>query len=215
MQTAKTKHFEYGSTELNYLASVDPVLGAAIRHLGRVERQVIPDLFPALVYAIIGQLISARSASTVWLRIQDTFGDITPENLSLYTADEIQACGMTMKKATCIHNITKGVIQGQFDLSALNTLSDDEVIKRLISLPGIGRWTAEMILLNCMERPNVVSWGDLAIRRGMQRLYDLQELTKQQFEEYRKCYSPYGSVASIYLWKISFEKDYQMNEKRR
>ncbi|HCQ91582.1 MAG TPA: DNA-3-methyladenine glycosylase 2 family protein [Clostridium sp.] len=186
-----------------------------MRHLGRVERQVIPDLFPALVYAIIGQLISARSASTVWLRIQDTFGDITPENLSLYTADEIQACGMTMKKATCIHNITKGIIQGQFDLSALNTLSDDEVIKRLISLPGIGRWTAEMILLNCMERPNVVSWGDLAIRRGMQRLYDLQELTKQQFEEYRKCYSPYGSVASIYLWKISFEKNYQMNEKRR
>ncbi|WP_353095158.1 DNA-3-methyladenine glycosylase 2 family protein [Tissierella praeacuta] len=204
MSTVKIKYFEYGRTELNYLASIDPVLGAAIRRLGRVERQVIPDIFAALVYTIIGQLVSVRSANTVWSRMQDTFGDITPENLSIYTADHIQACGMTMKKAICIHDITENIVQGQFDLSILNTLSDSEVIKQLISLPGIGRWTAEMILLNCMERPNVVSWGDLAIRRGMKRLYGLQELTKQQFDEYRKLYSPYGSVASIYLWRLSF-----------
>lgn len=208
MSTVKTKYFEYGSTELNYLTYMDPVLGAAIRRFGRVERQVIPDIFTALVYTIIGQLVSVRSANTVWSRMQLTFGDITPENLYTYTADSIQACGMTMKKAICIHDIIEKIVQGQFNLSILNTLSDSEVIKQLISLPGIGRWTAEMILLNCMERPNVVSWGHLAIRRGTKKLYGLQELTKQQFDEYRKCYSPYGSVASIYLWAISFEKDY-------
>lgn len=61
-----------------------------------------------------------------------------------------------------------------------------------------------MMLINCMERPDVVSWGDMAIRRGMMKLYQLDTLTKQQFEEYRRVYSPYGSVVSIYLWSISF-----------
>ncbi|HEY2492809.1 MAG TPA: DNA-3-methyladenine glycosylase 2 family protein, partial [Paenibacillus sp.] len=62
-----------------------------------------------------------------------------------------------------------------------------------------------MMLMNAMERPDVVSWGDIAIRRGMMKLYGLSELSKEQFEEYRLRYSPLGSVASIYLWTISFE----------
>lgn len=64
---------------------------------------------------------------------------------------------------------------------------------------GVGVWTAEMLLLNSMERPNIVSWGDMAIRRGMIKLYSLPELTKDQFDKYKNKYSPYGSVASIYL----------------
>ncbi|HEY5576525.1 MAG TPA: DNA-3-methyladenine glycosylase 2 family protein, partial [Clostridiaceae bacterium] len=73
------------------------------------------------------------------------------------------------------------------------------------SLNGIGTWTAEMLLLNSMERPDIVSWGDMAIKRGMMKLYGHTGITKEQFDGYKKRYSPYGSVASIYLWRISFE----------
>jgi DNA-3-methyladenine glycosylase II len=62
-----------------------------------------------------------------------------------------------------------------------------------------------MLLLHAYERPDIVSWGDVAIRRGMMKLYGLDTLTNDQFEQYRTGYSPYGSVASIYLWVISFE----------
>ncbi|WP_405175902.1 DNA-3-methyladenine glycosylase 2 family protein [Paenibacillus sp. FSL H8-0261] len=200
-----TKIFEYGQAEIDYLGSVDPVLGAAMARMGKVERVIIPDLFTALIYAIVGQLISVKAVRTIWTRMQAQFEEITPQQLAIHTADEIQGCGMTMKKAVCIHDISKLIADGEFKLEELYGLSDQEVIQRLMKLKGIGMWTAEMMLINCMERPDVVSWGDIAIRRGMMKLYGLDTLTKKQFEQYRLKYSPHGSVASIYLWEISFQ----------
>ncbi|MBE0342658.1 DNA-3-methyladenine glycosylase 2 family protein, partial [Paenibacillus sp. 28ISP30-2] len=128
----------------------------------------------------------------------------TPENIATQSVEVIQSCGITMKKAACILNIAQTIEQGLLDLQELYELSDIQVIQKLSSLHGIGPWTAEMMLINSMERPDVVSWGDIAIRRGMMKLYNLDTLTKKQFEEYCRVYSPYGSVASIYLWSISF-----------
>ncbi|HVJ49300.1 DNA-3-methyladenine glycosylase 2 family protein [Desulfitobacterium sp.] len=206
MQTVKTKFFDYSQKEVDYLKSADETLGTAMERMGRVERVIIPDLFATLIYAIVGQLISVKAVHTIWDRMQERFGEIMPVNISSRSADEIQGCGITMRKAVCIKDIAKNVAQGEFNLNELYVLSDEDIIKRLSSLKGIGKWTAEMLLLNSMERPDVISWGDIAIRRGIMKLYGLTDLTKEQFDEYRKRYSPYGSVASIYLWKLSFEK---------
>ncbi|MEK6266808.1 MAG: DNA-3-methyladenine glycosylase 2 family protein [Clostridium sp.] len=195
--------FRYGEIEITYLKQSDIKLGEAIERLGRVERVIIKDLFTALIYAIIGQQISAKAVHTIWARVQERFGEITSQNISKISIEEIQQCGMTTRKAGYIKSIAETVSRGDLNLNELNKLSDKEVISKLSSLHGIGVWTAEMLLLNSMERPNIVSWGDMAIRRGMMKLYGLSELTKQQFDEYKKRYSPYGSVASIYLWKIS------------
>ncbi|TXK80704.1 DNA-3-methyladenine glycosylase [Paenibacillus sp. N3.4] len=184
---------------------MDEILGAAMTRMGKVERVIIPDLFAALVYAIIGQLISVKAVHTIWERMQDQFGEITPGNMSMQNADDIQKCGMTMKKAVTILNISQTIEQGAFSLEELHDLSDNEVIQKLMMLKGIGRWTAEMMLINSMERRDIVSWGDIAIRRGMMKLYGLSSITKEQFEQYRRRYSPLGSIASIYLWTISFE----------
>lgn len=205
MQKIKTKFFEYGQTQIEYLKKVDHTLGAAIERLGKVEREVIPDLFAALVYAIVGQQISVKAVYTIWSRMQIRFGNITPDAIASATVEEIQQCGLSKRKAGYIKNIAETVARGEFNLIKLYELPDDDVIKCLSTLHGVGVWTAEMLLLNSMERPNVVSWGDIAIRRGMINLYGLREITKEQFEEYKKRYSPYGSVASIYLWKLSFE----------
>lgn len=98
MSSVITKFFDYGQEDIDYLRSVDPVLGAAMARMGRVERVIIPDLFTALIYAIVGQLISVKAVRTIWNRMLAQFGDITPQQLALHTADEIQSCGMTMKK---------------------------------------------------------------------------------------------------------------------
>lgn len=204
MGSVKTKLFEYSQGELDCLKALDPELGAMMTRLGRIERVIIPDLFAALIHAIVGQLISAKAAETVWDRMQNRFGEISAYNLAQQTADDIQACGLTMRKANYIHAISSTIAEGAFLLEELRDLPDWDVIQQLTKLQGVGQWTAEMLLINCLERKDVVSWGDIAIRRGMMRLYGLDTITKQQFERYRQRYSPLGSIASIYLWHISF-----------
>ncbi|OXM83424.1 DNA-3-methyladenine glycosylase family protein [Paenibacillus rigui] len=205
MQTVQTKYFQYGEEEINHLSRVDEVLGAAIQRMGKIERVIIPDLFAALVHAIVGQLISAKAAHTIWNRMQDRLGEITPRHIAAQSVEHIQQCGITRKKAVCIHELSQLISEGTFSLDALSDLSDTDVINKLTSLNGIGKWTAEMLLIHSMERPDIVSWGDIAIRRGMMKLYGHSSITKQQFDHYRRQYTPFGSVASIYLWEISFE----------
>jgi len=113
MAAVETKFFDYDRKEVEYLSQSDPVLGAAMARFGRVEREIIPDLFAALVNAIIGQLVSVGSAKTVWNRMQESLGDITPENLSAVSADDIQRCGMIMKKAVTISELSKDILQGK------------------------------------------------------------------------------------------------------
>jgi DNA-3-methyladenine glycosylase II len=197
--------FKYGETELDYLKKKDKKLGLAIERIGMIEREVDPDLFAALVKSIVSQQISKKAAATVWGRMQEYFGEITPQTISSATVEEIRQRGLSMRKACYIKDIGEAVATGKLNISEFPRLSDREIVKRLSSLPGVGVWTAEMLLIFSMERPDVVSWGDLGIRRGMMNLYGLQSLTKTQFERYKRRYSPYGSVASLYLWALSLD----------
>jgi len=198
--------FRYGENEINYLRKRDKKLGAAIDEIGVIERRVTPDIFTALIASVASQQISAKAAETVWARMEDRFGIITPVSIAAASPEEIQQCGMSLRKATYIKGIGDAVTGGSLDLAGLHTLPDDEVINRLTALNGVGIWTAEMLLIFSMERPDVLSWGDLAIRRGMIRLYGMDTIGRAVFERYRKRYSPYGSVASLYLWEISHRK---------
>ena len=199
------KIFEYGEKEINYLKKKDKRLSEAIERIGKIERRVIPDLFEALVSSIVSQQISNKAADTVWKRFIDLIGEIRSETIIAEDVNNIQKCGMSFRKASYIKNIAESVYSGELNIDELNYMSDEEVIKKLTSLNGIGVWTAEMLMIFSMERPDIVSWGDLAIKRGMCRLYNHKELTKTQFERYKKRYSPYGSVASLYLWVLSAE----------
>lgn len=194
--------FRYGRTELDYLKKKDKKLGVAIDRIGMIERQVIPDLFTAVVNSIAGQQISNKALATVWKRMTDRF-EITPHDFASTTVEEIQQCGMSMRKAKYIKGFCDAVVQGDFNISELHQLPDEEIVRRLSSLHGIGVWTAEMLMIFSLQRPDVVSGGDLAIRRGMMILYGHKELDRAKFERYKKRYSPYGSVASLYLWEIA------------
>ncbi|MGN0363243.1 MAG: DNA-3-methyladenine glycosylase family protein [Bilifractor sp.] len=90
-----------------------------------------------------------------------------------------------------------------FPIEALTAMTDEEIIRELSSLKGIGVWTAEMILIFCMQRPDVVSYSDLAILRGMRMLYRHRKIDKSMFDKLCRRYSPCGSVASLYLWAIA------------
>jgi 3-methyladenine DNA glycosylase/8-oxoguanine DNA glycosylase len=195
--------FQYGQAEIDYLTRRDRKLGRAIGHIGMIERQVMPDLFKALAHSVVAQQISRKAADTVWGRLCERLLDVTPRKVGSTDVSDIQQCGLSMRKAKYIKGIGDAAIRGDLDLLELREMPDEGVIEKLSSLPGIGVWTAEMLLIFSLCRPDVVSWGDLAIRRGMMNLYGLKELSKKQFDRFRKRYSPCGSVASLYLWALS------------
>ena len=198
--------FNYTQTEVEYLKKKDKRLAAAIDRIGIIEREVNKDIFSALIGSIVSQQISSKAAETVGNRLESLCGKITPERVHETDIAEIQKCGMSMRKARYIKDAGEAVYSGALDLTAFPDMTDDEIIKQLSALPGIGVWTAEMLLIFSLGRMNVMSYGDLAIRRGICKLYRHKALTKEMFARYKKRYSPYGSVASLYLWEISTEE---------
>ena len=195
--------FEYGEKEISYLKARDKRLGDAIDRIGHINRAVDSDLFSSVVHHIIGQQISTTAQATLWKRLNERLGSVTADTILALGREELQAVGMTFKKADYILDFAEKVQSSIFDIKGLDKLTDEEVIKELSALKGIGVWTAEMIMTFCMQRPNVVSFGDLAIHRGMRMLYRHRKIDKAKFERYRKRYSPYGTVASLYLWAIA------------
>lgn len=168
-----------------------------------IKRKITPDPFIALISSVVSQQISNKAAETVWKRLNDKLASITPQNIYQAEISDIQGCGMSNRKAGYIKGIADAALLGKVDFNNLHKLTDGEIIEKLSSLHGVGVWTAEMLLIFSFCRPDVVSYKDLAIRRGMMNLYGLDQLPKKVFDEHREKYSPYGTVASLYLWTIS------------
>ena len=196
-------HFEYGEKEISYLKSKDAKLAEVIDTLGFVEREIDTDLFSAVVHHIIGQQISTKAQASIWQRMQDSLGQVNTETILSAGVSNLQALGISFRKAEYITDFARKVHTGEFDIEAVSQMSDTDAISALSSLKGIGVWTAEMILLFCMQRPDIFSYDDLAIQRGLRMVYHHRRIDRKLFEKYRRRFSPYCSVASLYLWAVS------------
>ena len=197
------EYYKYGKKEIDYLKDRDLRLGLAIEKIGMIKREVNPDLFSALISSIIGQQISTKAASTVESRLIEIVGEITPESIYNLEREDIQKCGMSNRKAGYIKGIAELVLSDTMDFNSLYDLDDEEFIRELTKIKGVGEWTAEMLLIHSLQRQDVLSYKDLGIRRGIERLYGIEELSKEEFKKFQNIYSPYATVASIYLWEIS------------
>jgi len=195
--------FVYGEEELNYLRKKDKRLGEAIDKIGHINLPIEPDLFSSVIYHIVGQQISMAAQKTVWQRVQNMLGEVNVGNVCAIEDEKLQSVGISFRKVGYIKDFAQKVKLGEFDVESLNSKSDDEIVKELSSLNGIGIWTAEMLMIFSMGRQDVLSFGDLAIQRGLKMLYHHRKIDKKLFEKYRKRYRPYNTVASLYLWKIS------------
>ena len=196
-------YFAYGEKETAYLKKKDKRMAEVIDRIGHVERKVDTDLFSAVVHHIVGQQISTKAQETIWQRMLSAVGEVNAETVLAAGVPKLQSLGMTFRKAEYITDFAEKVHTGAFDLEGIWRKSDEEAIRELSSLKGIGVWTAEMLLLFCLQRPNVFSYGDLAILRGMRMVYRHKEIDRARFERYRKRFSPYCSIASLYFWAVS------------
>lgn len=196
-------YFAYGEEETDYLKKKDKRMAEVIDRIGHVERKVDTDLFSAVVHHIVGQQISTKAQETIWQRMLSALGEVNAETVLAAGVSKLQSLGMTFKKAEYITDFAEKVHTGAFDLAAVERMSDEDAIEALRALKGIGVWTAEMILLFCMQRPDIFSYDDLAIQRGLRMVYHHREIDRALFEKYRRRFSPYCSVASLYLWAVS------------
>lgn len=196
-------YFKYGEKEISYLKNKDKKLAEVIEKVGLIERKTDPELFSALVHHIVGQQISTKAQATIWERIKNSFGSVTPERVLNASMDEIRSFGISLRKVEYIKDFAEKVHTGEFDIEAAEKMEDDELIKYLTTLKGVGVWTAEMILLFCLQRPNVFSFDDLAIQRGLRMVYHHRKIDRKLFEKYKRRFTPYCSVASLYLWAVS------------
>ena len=195
--------FEYGQKETDWLKSRDKKLSAVIDQVGPIYRKIIPDLFAALVHSIVGQQISTKAQETVWQRFRQTCQDLSPHGILSMEDEELQSIGISFRKVNYIKRAAEKIGNGEFDIDALRDMDDAEVARQLSSLDGIGRWSAEMLMLFSMQRPNILSFDDLAIQRGLRMVYRHRKIDRRMFERYRRRYTPYGSVASLYLWAVA------------
>ena len=171
--------------------------------IGIIKRPINPDPFSSLVDSIVSQQISTKAAVTVSAKLLALCGEMTPQKLNALSQQEIRSCGMSMQKASYIKNIAQAAADKTIDFDTLHQKSDRKIIDTLTAIKGVGVWTAEMLLIFSLARPNVVSYGDLIIRRSIMQLYGHKELPKERFLRYAKRYAPYGSVASLYLWAMA------------
>ena len=150
-----------------------------------------------------GHRLDTKAQAAIWNRVREALVAVTPQAILGTGVPALQAFGMSFRKAEYITDFAAKVDSGAFDLEAVWHMPDPQAIQALCSLKGIGLWTAEMILLFCMERPDVFSYDDLAIQRGLRMVYRHRQIDRPRFERYRRRFSPWGSVASLYLWAVA------------
>lgn len=197
------KFFEYGKEETDFLKNSDEKMKELIENTPHIFRTVHEDVFCSLVYSIAGQQISNKAHETVFNRLKTLAGEITPKKISALTAEKIASCGMSLRKAQNIFDLAKKETKGEICLEDLKNLSDDEAIKQLTSLKGVGKWTAEMTLIFCFERKDILSFGDFGIKKGLKILYGDDVVKKQNFLNMKQKFSPYATIASFYLWELA------------
>jgi DNA-3-methyladenine glycosylase II len=199
-----TPCFPYDGVEVAYLSATDPHLARCITKRGLIYRPSNPDLFSGLIETIVSQQVSSRAADTVITRLYAKFdGAPSSSALAQMPEEDIQQLGMTYRKAGYLISAARAVEDGRLDAGRLSTYSDEEIVRHLVMLPGLGRWSAEMLMLFSLQRNDILAWDDLAIRRGMMTVYGLSSLSRKRFDARRESLHPCGSVASLYFWAAS------------
>ena len=189
-----------------HLVKADPKLGLIIRRIGKCElHSVAPrDPFEALCMSIASQQLSTKAADTIFGRFCDLFPPNrrpTPERVMTLADDEIRGVGFSRPKVTFIKDLASHVLDGRLDLRGLRKHPDDEVMRQLVAVKGIGRWTAEIFLMFRLGRPDILPADDLGLMNAVHRAYGLRKRpTPDKLRQMGEAWRPYRSIAAWYLW---------------
>ena len=197
-----------------WLVKVDKRLANLIKICGDIDVPLNKAYFESLISSILGQQLSGKVAAVIWKRLVTLLnGLVTPENVIAADTEKLRGLGISYRKIEYIKNIATAILDKSLNLENLEAYSDEEIIEKLTLIKGVGRWTAEMFLIFSLGRVDVYSLGDGGLTRAIKNLYDLEEEPgKTKLAEISSKWSPYRTVASLYLWR-SLDRDVVVHRK--
>ena len=178
--------------------SADPLLGRSVELYRDGHLSGRGEIFQTLVRSIVGQQISVKAADTVHRRLEEFCGEVNRETIGACSAEEVSSCGLSKKKSDYI----RGIATSKIPLlpEGFEEMEDDAIARHLVQFNGVGPWTAEMMLIFSLMRPDVLSLGDLGVERGIRSLVP-QAVTKRQMLEVAESWRPFRSAACWFLWR--------------
>lgn len=187
----------------------DRKLGKIIRQVGPYNITLVKNPYESLVEAIITQQLSGKAADSISARFRRMYPRYPRPADVLKTPDaKLRKAGLSRMKVSYIKDLSKKIETREIRIRSLEEKSDEEVVEELTKVKGIGRWTAEMFLIFSLGRPDVLPVGDLGLRKGVQRLFSLDEMPDaKKIEELAEKWRPYRTVATWYLWKSQNQFD--------
>lgn len=194
-------------SDISKTLSKDPVMADLVESFSNVEKEWLDmqkeqrDIFNSIARTIVGQQLSVKAAKTIWERVEKLVGKMNPENVLKRDREEYRAAGMSYAKSDYLIALANDVKNKNFDPEKLHDLSNEEVESELIKLKGIGPWSAEMIMMFTLHRPDVFSIGDMGLKNAVANLYGVDKQDTEKILEISKKWSPFRTVACLYLWE--------------
>jgi DNA-3-methyladenine glycosylase II len=188
---------------INHLKKSDPVMRGIIERVGSCRMEFGDPVFHSLAEAIVYQQLNGKAAVTIFKRFTALAGEpVTPEGITKLTDQQMRSAGLSKQKASYLRDMAARAIRGELDFTRLPEMADDDVIKHLTQVKGVGVWTAHMFLMFTLKRPNVLPTGDFGVQMAIKKHYNKRKLPKPvQMEKIAKCWEPYRSIACWYLWR--------------
>lgn len=192
-----------GTPSIQYLCKKDKRLAKVISMVGPITYTTHDDdPYAFLIHEIIEQMLSIKAGATIYNRLVDLCdGHLTPEAINSLSIEQIRSTGTSSTKASYIKGMTENVLSENLVFDDLIEMSDEAVFKKLLSLRGIGQWTAKMYLLFVLDRPDILPYEDVAFLQSFAWMYNSKDRSKESV--IKKCakWKPYSSIASRYLYR--------------
>lgn len=188
---------------VTHLKKADPVLRAIIERIGPCKMEYGPPEFHSLAEAIVYQQLNGKAAVTIFKRFTDLAGDpVTPSGILKLTPEQMRAVGLSKQKSSYLFDMAQRTQRGELDFARLGEMSDEDVIKHLTQVKGVGVWTAHMFLMFTLRRPNILPVGDFGVQMAIKKLYRKRKMPKPaDMEKIARAWEPYRSIACWYLWR--------------
>ena len=188
---------------INHLKKSDPVMSAIIERVGPYRMEFGPPEFSSLAEAIVYQQLNGKAAVTIFNRFAALAGEpLTPDGILKLSDAQLRSVGLSKQKSAYLKDLSVKARDGLLDFGKLPDLPDEEVVKHLTQVKGIGVWTAQMFLMFTLKRPDVLPTGDYGVQAAIKKHYKKRKWPKpKEMEKIARPWSPYRSVACWYLWR--------------
>ncbi|WP_033827197.1 DNA-3-methyladenine glycosylase family protein [Bacillus andreraoultii] len=196
--------FSQDDVRVNEICKSDPLMGKLIGYIGDIELNLRRDYFKALTKSIIGQQLSSKAASTIYSRFEQLLQkNITPSSVKKISIEELRYVGVSKQKISYLIDLSNHILTGELNLDEISQMGNEQIVKSLTNVKGIGKWTAEMFLIFSLGKMDILPQDDVGLQRAAKWLYSLDKETdiKSYLLQQSKFWEQNPAIACLYLWE--------------